>query len=310
MLHILLLILKILGIIVLAAIALILVLAAVLILSPFRYHIRASADGSFDSICGKAEFSWLFRLICCETSYKDGEFVWQGRAAWKRFSSGTDPGGAGPAPEKRKSRTETGHTEKKEEKEKARETERSGPQKTVQAPSGKQRVPAEKREPAESAGRGKEKSFFERMKERILAGIEKMKYTFRQFCGKIKALTRKKERLRRFIDNEVHRKAFSRVIREVRRLLSFLRPKHLEAEVVFGLEDPAETGYLLAVISMIYPLIGEYTVIRPDFEHKVLKGNIEADGKIRILYGLIPAWNLVRDKNVRTTYRHIKKFRL
>ena len=63
-------------------------------------------------------------------------------------------------------------------------------------------------------------------------------------------------------------------------------------------------------ISMIYPLIGEYAQIRPDFEHKVLKGSIFVKGKIRMLYALIFAWNMLWDKNVRTTYRHIRRFKL
>ena len=325
MLHILLLILKILGIAVLVIIALILALAAVLILSPFRYHIRASSDGSFSSARGRAEFSWLFRLISAEASYEEGELEWRLRAAWKHFSGGDDgkeetpgktgrnaagnsggeqAGGAGgngreeavsgcrPDPAQKLSERKQDKPEKEAEKQ---ETDRKE----------KHRAGARKAAPV-SDEKPRSDTWMEKLRKRI----EKIKYTFRQFCGKIKALMRKKERLQRFISNEVHRQAFSRVIRETKRLLSFLRPKQLEAEVVFGMEDPAETGYILALISMIYPMIGEYTVIRPDFEHKVLKGKIEAEGKIKILYMLIPAWNLVWNKSVRTTFRHIKKFRL
>ena len=61
---------------------------------------------------------------------------------------------------------------------------------------------------------------------------------------------------------------------------------------------------------MIYPVIGEFTQLQPDFERRILKGNAYIEGKFRIMYVLITAWNLIWDKNVRTTYRHIRKFKL
>ena len=60
----------------------------------------------------------------------------------------------------------------------------------------------------------------------------------------------------------------------------------------------------------LYPLIGEYTDIRPDFEHKILKGRLLAEGKIRLLYFLVPSWNLYFNKDVKKTYEHIKSFKL
>ena len=137
-----------------------------------------------------------------------------------------------------------------------------------------------------------------------------MKDTFRRFCDKMKALMRKKERLSAFITNETHKSAFHKVLAESRRFLGYLHPKRLEGEIEFGFEDPALTGYTLAWISLIYPMFGEYVEIKTDFHHRILKGHLLAEGKIRILYVLIPAWNLIWDKNVRTTFRHIRKLKL
>ena len=61
---------------------------------------------------------------------------------------------------------------------------------------------------------------------------------------------------------------------------------------------------------MMYPLIGEYTELQPDFERRILKGNACIEGRFRVIYVLIVAWNLIWDKNVRTTYRHIRNFKL
>ena len=113
-----------------------------------------------------------------------------------------------------------------------------------------------------------------------------------------------------FITNEIHKKAFSRLVREIRRFFGFLRPVRLEADITFGCKDPAYTGYILAWLSMVYPMIGEYTDIHPDFENRIFRGRIYAEGKFRIIYAVIFAWNMLWDKNVRITFRHIRKFRL
>ena len=152
----------------------------------------------------------------------------------------------------------------------------------------------------------KKASFF----EKISAYRDKIKYTFQKICANIKSLTKKKEKLQRFLTNEIHKKAFSRTIKELKRLLRYLRPKKLEGNIEFGFQDPAHTGYLLAGISIIYPLIGEYVDIRADFEHEVLNGSLLAEGKLRLLYVLIPAWNLFFDRNVKVTYRHLRRFKL
>ena len=161
-----------------------------------------------------------------------------------------------------------------------------------------------------SSGRKPLKEKISAFYERLKKIPEKIKYTFRKICDKIRSLEKKKERLSAFLQNEVHKSAFSRLLREVRRLFRFLRPSEASVDLEFGFTDPAYTGYTLAGISMIYPLIGEHAQIRPDFEHKVLKGSIFVKGKIRMLYALIFAWNMLWDKNVRTTYRHIRRFKL
>ncbi len=84
----------------------------------------------------------------------------------------------------------------------------------------------------------------------------------------------------------------------------------MEGNIEFGFQDPAHTGYLLAGISLIYPLIGEYVNVRADFEHEVLNGSVLAEGKFRLLYILIPSWNLFFDRNIKVTYRHLRKFKL
>ena len=93
--------------------------------------------------------------------------------------------------------------------------------------------------------------------------------------------------------------------------ISFQNPsKEIFTEIHFGFEDPSVTGYVLAGLSMVYPLIGEHTDITPDFENQVLQGKLSARGKLRIIHLAVLILKLLADKNVRITYQHFKKIKL
>ena len=329
MLHIILFILKIIGFLILGILALLLLLTAVFLLAPFVYRAEFSADDSPESIRGSIRFHWLMHLISGHVSYEDGTFMWHIRTAWKKFGSEKDVRAESP-PERREKSERPEHSEHsgqsmqeqpaanetppdtaqqhtEDVKKDLTDTDLKQPPQTENTKSGQNHRKYKK---YSSCGRKPLKEKISAFYERLKKIPEKIKYTFRKICDKIRSLEKKKERLSAFLQNEVHKSAFSRLLREVRRLFRFLRPSEASVDLEFGFTDPAYTGYTLAGISMIYPLIGEYAQIRPDFEHKVLKGSIFVKGKIRMLYALIFAWNMLWDKNVRTTYRHIRRFKL
>ena len=342
MLHILLLILKIIGLIILILLGLLLLAAAFLIFSPLCYRVRLSAGETLESLEGEAGFHWLFHLFSGEFFFENGDFRWHFRAGWKRFGSERNETG-GSDTEKRskltgaeavrerksigtdnlKAAKSTGSDSTKEEKRREENRKPPAAEITASKPDGEdtktENIQKEKaasgKQNAEKAVKVSEKPKKSSEKDETLVGrikkwVEKIKYTFRKICDKIKSLDRKRERLDVFITNEIHKKAFSRLLREIRRFFRFLRPSRLEADITFGCKDPAYTGYILAWLSMVYPMIGEYTDIHPDFERRVFRGRIYAEGKFRILYAFIFVWNMLLDKNVRTTFGHIRKFRL
>ena len=315
MLHIILLILKILGLLILGILGLIILLTAIVLLAPAVYCLEASGKDTPESLRGRLKFYWLFRLISGEMRYEDGGLAWRMRAGWKKFGSGmeenedvisdkTDRDETGPVPK---------HSEKTEGPQKS-ETEKSGLQEsgpqeiqTQKSRSQESRPqPVQIKDSPEKARKRKQKqSLYERLK----GFWEKIKYTFQKICDNIRALGKKKERLAAFVRNEVHKSAFFKAMRELRRFLKTLRPRKAEIYAEFGFTDPALTGYVLALISMIYPFIGECTEIRPDFEHRLLRGRISVKGRIRAVHIAAFALRLLADKNVRTTYRHIRKFK-
>ena len=338
MLHIILLILKILGLLILGILGLIVFLAAVVLLAPAGYCLEASGKDTPESLRGRLKFHWLFHLISGEMQYEDGRLAWRMRAGWKKFGSGmeededvisdkTDTDATGPVPvlsekteEPQKSETEKiGLQESQPQKSRSQESQPLPAQTNPTPEKVRQKLEQEQAEQTGKAQNGpakrgrkkarkrkRKKSLYERLKE----FWEKIKYTFHKICDNIRALGKKKERLTSFVRNEVHKSAFLKVMRELRCFLKTLRPRKAEIYTEFGFTDPALTGYALALISMIYPFVGECTEIRPDFEHRVLRGRIYVKGRIRAVHIVAFALRLLTDKNVRTTYRHIRKFKL
>ena len=125
----------------------------------------------------------------------------------------------------------------------------------------------------------------------------------------LKSLAEKKERLMEFLTDEIHRSAFMKCLTELRHLFCFLKPSKCEADLEFGFSDPSVTGYVLAGASLIYPFIGECVEITPNFDEKVLKGKAMIKGRVHAVYFVIVLWNLLWNKNIRTTISHIRKLR-
>ena len=308
MIHIILLILKILGLLLVVLLGLAVSLILIVLLTPLRITLNAGIDNSLESARGDIRFHWLFHLISGKAVWHNGELTWHIRAAWKKFSSEAgsvpEPPAVGKPPEDRQ------------------ETAVQTPAETGQETDGeaqpehrRKRDEAAQPEPRQKTADGPEKSEVKQpsriqmILNRIKSGFQRIKYTFRRLYDKIRSLNRKKERLSAFLSSEIHQQAFARLVREIRRLLRRLRPDRASIDITFGFDDPARTGYTLAGVSLIYPVIGEYTTLTPDFDHKILKGTAFVKEKIRLVYAVIFAWNLFIDKNVRATYRHLRKFK-
>lgn len=319
MLHIILLVLKIIGWILLAVLGLFVLLVCSVLFTPLRYKGEADCKGTPDSLRGRVRFSWFLHLVSGHVIYEDGKLDWKIRIAWKKLLPGieeqvterekeweekpTVP--VKKIPEELPSKKYEA-TEKTEEKEQVKETPAAI---STPEPAKIAEKTVDEEEPEKSLF-SKIHELYDRILNKIKALYQKIKYTILRICDTIKSLLEKKDRLLEFITDEVHKSAFMTTLTELKRLLRFLKPQKLKISAHFGFEDPSITGYVLAIGSMIYPFLGKHIDIRPDFDREILEGEIFISGNIRTLYLIISLWNLVWDKNVRTTFRHIRKFNL
>ncbi len=356
MLHILLLILKVIGIIFAVILGILVLLACVVLYVPVRYDIRASCDGTFAGIRAGARVTWLLHLVGFYACYEEKELTWRIRIAWKNIRSGQEEKSTirsevetydkemeelwedveegeeenagedleeeGKAPaEAVEGEEESADTSEVKEDRKILEEERTGSDPEVEEGE------ACLTEGLEDGGAGCEeehRSIWQKITDlcqsiwqkitglyRKIADIPaKVKDSIENISEKIESLKGKKDKIMDFLTDEVHKKAFVKAKDELWRLLRKLKPKKVAARVCYGFEDPSLTGRILAGISVMYPFLGDDVRVYPDFERKVLDGELEIAGKIKVSYFVWLLWKLVWCKDVRMTYRHVRNFKL
>lgn len=293
MLHIAFTILRIIGIILLAILGILVLFICIVLFTPLRYQIAAQADGEVKSIKANIRFSWFIHIISGHVSYEDKKMDFQIKLFGRRINLDN-------------------LTKKEESKEKDEEAESAAFEKTdvIRHQSSEsvkeENTPLiEEKKPETSNEKKSTKKNVHKKKQNIL---ERIKYTIGSICDKIRALKQKADEVTTFIKDEIHKAAFKRVLNEILRLLRFLKPKRFQLNLNFGFEDPAQTGQVLGVISMLYPFLEKNIDITPDFQNQIIKGDVYIKGHFRCVYVLILGFNLLFDKNIRMTLKDIKKF--
>lgn len=272
MLHILLLILKIIGIILLVVLGLVLVALVSVLFVPVRYQIVAKTQEGVEQLEVVAKGTWVLHLVSAFVSYKNKKLDWSVRIFGKKYSAD--------------------HKKKKQLK-KTVKSEATEPQRQHEKPHTKQ---------------NQETQPDEKIKKKTTSRIGKIKCTICKIYDKIKKIWVTKVKISNFLKDEIHQEAFRTIAHEVRYLTKHARPRKAKGFVRFGLDDPYRTGQVLAVLSMVYPFYGEQIHIYPEFEQKVLQGDISVKGYIRLSHFVKIIWTFIFDKNVRKTYEDYKSF--
>ena len=285
MLHILWMLLKIIGIILLIILGVLVLSVCVVLFVPLRYHGKAEAKGTLDSVKAHLKFSWLLHLVSGYVTYENRETKWQVRILWKKLNV------------EKKDSQEAVFSENVSEDESSKELK-------TDTEKDKSKINESEPDKLNKKTNGKTSSKkSEKQKKNI---FEKIKYTFRDFCDKIKALIKKKEKLQEFLTNEIHQSTWRKLKQEIWKLFKFLKPKKLVLNLHFGFANPSVTGKVLAALSMLYPFYLDHINLEPEFDEKILEGDAYIKGTVRGLHLLIVICNLFFDKNIKTTYKAIK----
>lgn len=323
MIHILFMILKALGILLLVLLFLVLLIVCTVLFLPFCYRAQVlKEEEGFACVKASGRVSWLFGAVALTASYEEqkpeAQILLFGASleTWKRRLKKIRRGEASVP------RTEENETEN------ALEAEKTAEQKAPDQKEKQQKVTAQKEQPEqEQEPDAPKKSILERFFGRIEYLPEKLlnlasrllqtafrllELPFRlleKLEQKIQAgrrLKRKWESVKNFFRSKMFREALLHAKKEVLYFLKKAAPKKVTGTVRFGFNDPALTGETLGILGMIYGKLPKDLSIQPDFEQEILQGDVRMKGSFQAVTAAGIALRLFRDQNLRKTIRHFK----
>ena len=324
MIHILFMILKALGILLLVLLFLVLLIVCTVLFLPFCYRAQVlKEEEGFACVKASGRVSWLFGAVALTASYEEQKSEAQillfgaSLETWKRRLKKIRRGEASVP------RTEENETEN------ALEAEKTAEQKAPDQKEKQQKVTAQKEQPEqEQEPDAPKKSILERFFGRIEYLPEKLlnlasrllqtafrllELPFRlleKLEQKIQAgrrLKRKWESVKKFFRSKMFREALLHAKKEVLYFLKKAAPKKVTGTVRFGFNDPALTGETLGILGMIYGKLPKDLSIQPDFEQEILQGDVRMKGSFQAVTAAGIALRLFRDQNLRKTIRHFKQ---
>lgn len=287
MLHILFLILKIIGMILLAILGILILLVCTVFFMPANYLIQAKTEDGIEALSFEAKAHWFLHLFTAYYIYKDKQSDWQVRIGWKTFNH--------------KDHESSIRSERKQEDVIIEDVELSEKSDHLEGQTSAEQSKVE------NNAKTTTKSFEKQCKKQ--SWFEKIKCTILKMCDKIKVFWETKEKVTAFLTDDVHVEAFKIVKTELGILARHLRPRRIRGFVRFGFEDPYRTGQVLAGLSILYPFYGEHVEIYPDFEQKILEGDLYMKGHIRMIHLATLLWRLFFNRYIRRTYRDYKKLK-
>lgn len=297
MLHIILMILKIIGILLLVLLGIVLLFLLSLLFVPVCYSGWGKKEGK--TYQGKASVSWLFHLIHGTVVYEEKQ------SRFELYLCGIPLMKLREKTKNRKKRKEG-----KVQPERTVETEETKIQSEQLAEKAKTIIQPEKSaENPETKVHPQKPRLWEKIKKNlqkmihfpstVWARMKKMRLTFQGFCDKIKEWYT-------FLTSDTMKAALHFVMMTGKKLLRHILPRKIRGRVVFGFEDPSWTGQVLGVAAILYPVYQDRLQLVPVFDQAILEGEVRFSGRIFGGYLLWTAWQVYKNKDIREIYHRFQ----
>lgn len=298
MLHIILAILKIVGILLAVLLLLVLLVVCSALFVPLRYRVSAAKDA--EGIRAQGRVSWLLRAVSATVELHDGKPGLKVRILF--FKKNFLPDQGQPPDEKRKKRRKKAQKKTPERQDKAVKTERKVPE-IMEEDFLESTAENTKEEKPEKRG-GKLRALWNRIKElweKLMAVPQKL----RQFTERGRAAFQKISDWVSFLFSDMVKAVICRFKQHLLYLWRHLKPDRIRGELRYGFDDPSLTGQLTGLLYILLP-VGCYEIrLQPDFENTLYEGELHIKGHIRLCHLAIVGWKVFRDKEFR---KILKKF--
>lgn len=325
MLHVLLLILKVLGLTLLIILGIILLIIILILVAPFRY----TFDGEYyEDFSGNARIRWLIFVLDLKAQYNNKTFLYYLRSFGSLVSTNDDikPGFMAKVfnwifSKFRRTKPEdvpvrvldddlhldmnetslTGNNEdimaSSDSANLIEKIDEDNPPKKVTILDRVNRI-------VDNIRRIPEKiyDFLTGIEKRIRAFFKNTRRSVKRFLHNLKGINEKKDDILDFLKDSNTKEAFSSAKKYALSLLKHIKPRKLNGYLKFGFDEPDTTGKLLGVVAMMYPLYKDCIHVYPDFEQRVFEGQASGKGRVRLGFLLILILRIIQDKNLITTF--------
>ncbi len=136
--------------------------------------------------------------------------------------------------------------------------------------------------------------------------LQKIWFQCRRICDKIKqiiqkivALLRKPGELLALAEEYEARELLGTLVGHLVFLIAHYKPRRIRGYVRFGTDDPSVTGQLTGLIYFLLPARADRFSVCPEFNEKVFETETVCSGHIRALHVLRVLWRCFRDKRLR-----------
>ena len=146
---------------------------------------------------------------------------------------------------------------------------------------------------------GRLKAALNSVKDKLISIKSKFKKLLKAIVDKKRSAWQKINDLKVIINDEENKELVRLIKKELKELIREITPVKYDVNVRYGCEEPYMTGRILGVIAVIYGITGVRFNITPEFEQKVLEGDIYMKGRVRIYRLLLIALRVYKNNRFR-----------
>lgn len=330
MLHIIIFILKIIGILLLVILGLIFLLVSSVLFVPITYKVRAERKDGVIQV--RAVAGWMFRLLSVHyrlhTSQKPMQLL-QGRIlgipVWKPLEPKKEkPKKAEKKSKEKQSKPKQMEAKQLEQKAEVKSSDKAKERLKKDLTPGTAVATVPQPEP-EVSRQEQPKDKQAQPKPLRQSILKKLLYAIRRIYGKITAIGRglfslvvkllhMPEKasetigtLTDFWNLEENVKARESIWRELKFLWKHSRPRKADLTLHFGFEDPSWTGQCMGVLSILNVWYPGRIFLKPEFEQEIFEGTLYIKGHMMLAVPLLSIFRLWRDENVMKMYRRFRQ---
>lgn len=330
MLHIIIFILKIIGILLLVILGLILLLVSSVLFVPITYKVRAERKDGVIQV--RAVAGWMFRLLSVHyrlhTSQEPMQLL-QGRIlgipVWKPLEPKKEkPKKAEKKSKEKQSKPKQMGAKQLEQKAEVKSSDKAKERLKKDLTPGTAVATIPQPEP-EVSRQEQPQDKQAQTKPPRQSILKKLLYAIRRIYGKITAIGRglfslvvkllhMPEKasetigtLTDFWNLEENVKARESIWRELKFLWKHSRPRKADLTLHFGFEDPSWTGQCMGVLSILNVWYPGRIFLKPEFEQEIFEGTLYIKGHMMLAVPLLSIFRLWRDENVMKIYRRFRQ---